>query len=203
MGKSSLTSPAVRYNIHSDMTESTERTEAGSNGLSPTVQKSQRSSRDEIVIPERPADGLVDGEPIPETWAQYGQHMSMTRFDQRMYAATVKEDGDEILIKYIHPTNPDPMVVSYDAVETEAGKVAPEELVNIVELAHRLGKDPEEITKYNLKRNNVDPFPISFGVGYVNRDAELDEPTTAERELIWSLHGDYLRDKTLYTPPAE
>lgn len=185
------------------MTESTDRTETGGGPTTPKVQKTHRSARDDITIPDRPADDMVDGEPIPETWAQYGQHMQMTRFDQRMFAATVKEDGDTLLIKYIHPTNPDPMVVSYDAVQTEAGKVAPEELVNIVELAHRLGKDPEEITKYNLQRNNVAPFPISFGVGHVNRDAELDEPTTAERKLIWSLHGDYLRDKTVYTPPAE
>jgi len=185
------------------MTESTKRTEAGDDGLSPSIQKSQRSARDEIVIPERPADNLVDGEPIPETWAQYGQHISMTRFDQRLFAATVKEDGNEILIKYIHPTNPDPMVVSYDAVETEAGKVAPEELVNIVELAHRLEKGPEEITKYNLQRNDIAPFPLSFGVTHVNQNTGLDEPTTAERKLIWSLHSGYLLDKTLYTPPLE
>lgn len=184
------------------MTESTDRSESGGGPTTPRVQKTHRSARDEIVIPDRPADDTVDGEPIPEAWAQYGQHMQMTRFDQRMFAATVKEDEDTLLIKYIHPTNPDPIVVSYDAAETQDGKVAPEELVNIVKLAHRLGKEPEEITKYNLQRNDVKPFPVSYGIGHANRGHELDEPTTAERNLIWSLYSDYLRDKTVYTPPA-
>ena len=184
------------------MTESTDRTETGTGPTTPQVRKTHRSARNEIAIPDRPADDLVDGEPIPETWAEYGQHMQMTRFDQRMFAATVKEDGDTLLIKYIHPTNPDPLVVSYEAAETQDGKVAPKKLIEIVELAHRLGKEPEEVTKYNLQRNSVKPFPVSFGVGNVNPSDELDEPTTAERNLIWSLYGDYLRDKTLYTPPT-
>lgn len=185
------------------MTESTDRTESGGGPTAPRVRKSHHSGGNEITIPDRPADDMVDGEPIPEKWAEYGQHMQMTRFDQRMFAATVKEDGDTLLIKYIHPTNPEPMVVSYEAAETQDGKVAPEELIEIVELANRLGKKPEEITKYNLQRNDVAPFPVSFGVGYVKPSPNLDEPTIEERNLIWSLYSDYLRDQTLYTPPPD
>jgi hypothetical protein len=158
------------------------------------VQRPSNSTinRAEIPLPDEPDADAFDGEPLPESWMDVGEHWETTAGEARLFAVSVTTDAENgaLYVRYIHPSNKAASILEFEAIEIDSGGLVPLPAYK----THIL--DEDEIP------DKAATFPLSFGVGGLTTVSDDDAPTHAERQFIWARYGDFLKAETLYLPPT-
>lgn len=111
---------------------------------------------------------------VPDSWLDEGSHHEPDSGAPRRYATLAATDGDDVLVRYVHPVNSGAVVVRFDGVDVDTGLI------------------PKPLCREH------EDWPLS-----ITRDpwADLERPGAVrhgERDLLWELHGDYLQAETAY-----
>jgi hypothetical protein len=117
--------------------------------------------------------------PVPESWVSHGSHEQPGSGYPRYFATLVTRAGGRLIVRYAHPVNSGILTVEYDILELDSGAVP---------LA--LASGSEEF----LNSTVANPF---------DRPQQNGSVRLHEREVMWALHGEWLRENTAFEPEGD
>lgn len=139
-----------------------------------------RTAREQLPTPDAPPDSaLEEVTPLPEAWQTMGNHHTANDHDMRLFA--IGYDGDALpnafRVRYIQPRTDYTQYQRFDVTEWRPHTYLPA-----------------------IFTSDTESFPLSYGVPPQSKGF-ASPPTETERQLLWAVHGDYLKAHTNYLPP--